>query len=127
MTEFKETFNTREFDPRIMIRACMFYLREFDLHIRNVEHLHTNTIKFYADRLLESILTIEDYANMIYQDIPEDEKSTLEMKEKKRNEELYNSGMVYDKGIEQVNDLIKAQAERYGKIRSEVKDQLKND
>ena len=129
MTEYKQDFNTREQDPRIMIRAAMFYYQQLDSHLKNTTHLSQETIKFYVDRLLEITLYLEDLANQIYEGLSDEERAILELAEKKRNENLYikTDGSKDERAIEHIRSVIEASTKRYNEIREEAKSKLSQD
>ena len=127
MTEFKENFHKREFDPRLLIRACQYYIRRLDYHIRNLDHLSQEEIKYSCDRLFEGIFILEEYSNLIYEDIPEDEKMTLERKEIERNKDLYLPGMIQTKGIEYIRNLIAAYTKRSEDNRKTARERIEDE
>lgn len=129
MTEFKENFNKRECDPRIIVRACMFYYKELDMHLKNVKHLSQEMIKYYADRLLEATLFLEKYASQIYEGLTEEEKKILELAEAKRNEHLYTDSAGYPlspKDINAINTCIDSSNDRYDKIHTQSEERVNN-
>lgn len=126
MTQFNDSYNAREKDPRIMVRAAMFYYQQLDLHLKNVQHLSQETIKYYTDRLLEITLFLEEFANKIYEDLSDEERHILEMAEEKRNENLYvkPNGSVDERSVEYIRTLIKSATERYDGIRKEAEEKI---
>ena len=129
MTNFKEDFHKREIDPRIIIRACMFYYKELDNHLKNVKHLSQEQIKYYADHLLESTLFLEQYASQIYDSLSDQEKAILDLAETKRNENLYKnkSGEPVTVAAEkEITNCINAANERYDRIHKESEDRVNN-
>lgn len=125
MTEFKEDFNKREVDPRIIIRSCMFYYNQLDKHLKNVIHLSQETIKYYTERILEATLFLEEYANQIYDELSEEEKEILKLAETKRNERLYTDSAgspLSPKDINAIKTCIDTSNNRYTKIHEEAED-----
>lgn len=127
MTDFKEDFNTREVDPRLMIRAAVFYYEQLDKHIKNVQHLSEETIKYYVERLLEITLHLEDFANQIYDNLSDEERAILKFAEQQRNKGLYlkeNGEPLSKDSIDAINRVIDASTKRYEAIREKAQGKL---
>ena len=125
--EFKQDFHKRECDPRLIIRACQYYYRQLDMHLKNVQHLSQETIKFYVDRLLEATMFLENYANQIYEDLSDEEKNILNIEEIKRNMHLYEDSAgkpLKPQAVHDVDTCIETANKRYEKIREDAKERL---
>lgn len=114
--------NRNEIDPFISLRALIFFIRKIDKHIKNTEHISKEQIKYYIDRMLELIFTIEDCSMTVYNELDDEEKQLLENQEADRNKFLYanSDGRVDRRSVEDINTMIDSCNKRYQSIRNEA-------
>lgn len=110
-------------DPKILIRAAQFYLKQFDAHLKGTEHLSKETIKYSTEHLLEMTLMLEVLCNLMYESLPEEIKKQLRQQELKRNEHLFTDtrgGALANKDVDTIKSALKSYENHYDEIRAEA-------